>query len=102
MSEGKQSFEDIVMELREKILDVATDVKETKRKLEQSEADGKEDTGEEYANLMLAYRHLEDARMRLGKVLQARDGGVSVYDKAEAPAEEPVKKSVKTPDQEAE
>jgi len=32
------------------------------------------------ANVDLAYRHLEDARMRIGKVLQARDGGVSVYD----------------------
>ena len=31
------------------------------------------------ANLMLAYRHLEDARMRLGKVVQAYDGGTSVY-----------------------
>jgi hypothetical protein len=36
---------------------------------------------EAVANLMLAYRHLEDASMRLGKVLQALDGGVSVYDK---------------------
>ena len=36
--------------------------------------------GEMKANIMLAYRHLEDARMRLGKVLQARDGGVSCYD----------------------
>lgn len=34
------------------------------------------------ANIMLAYRHLEDARMRLGKVIQAFDGGVSCYDKA--------------------
>jgi hypothetical protein len=33
------------------------------------------------ANLTLAYRHLEDASMRLGKVIQALDGGVSVYDK---------------------
>ncbi len=32
------------------------------------------------ANIMLAYRHLEDARMRLGKVLQAQSGGVSIYD----------------------
>ena len=38
--------------------------------------------GEMIANIMLAYRHLEDARMRLGKVLQAQDGGVSVYDKS--------------------
>ena len=33
------------------------------------------------ANIMLAYRHLEDARMRIGKVIQAYDGGVSIYDK---------------------
>ena len=39
------------------------------------------DTGEIIANIMLTYRHLEDASMRLGKVLQAVDGGVSVYDK---------------------
>lgn len=36
-----------------------------------------EDRGEVIANLMLAYRHVEDARMRLGKVYQARNGGVS-------------------------
>jgi hypothetical protein len=36
---------------------------------------------EAIANAMLAYRHLEDASMRLGKVIQALDGGVSVYDK---------------------
>lgn len=39
------------------------------------------DAGEIKANIMLAYRHLEDARMRLGKAIQAFDGGVSVYDK---------------------
>lgn len=39
------------------------------------------DVGEMKANIMLSYRHLEDARMRLGKVIQAEDGGVSVYDK---------------------
>lgn len=37
--------------------------------------------GEAVANIMLAYRHAEDARMRLGKVIQAMDGGTSVYDK---------------------
>jgi hypothetical protein len=42
---------------------------------------GVEDRGEVLANLTLAYRHLEDASMRLGKALQARDGGVSVYDR---------------------
>jgi hypothetical protein len=39
------------------------------------------DQGEAKANIMLAFRHLEDARMRLGKVIQAFDGGTSVYDK---------------------
>lgn len=33
------------------------------------------------ANVVLAYRHLEDASMRLGKAIQALDGGISVYDK---------------------
>ena len=42
--------------------------------------DGTGDTGEAIANVMLAYRHVEDARMRLGKVIQACEGGVSIYD----------------------
>lgn len=37
------------------------------------------------ANLMLAYRHLEDASMRLGKAIQAIDGGASVYDQTQVP-----------------
>ena len=32
-------------------------------------------------NINLAYNHLEDARMRLGKVMQAARGGVSILDK---------------------
>lgn len=37
------------------------------------------DLPEILANLQLAYRHLEDARMRLGKAVQAYDGGESCY-----------------------
>ena len=33
------------------------------------------------ANIMLSYRHLEDARMRVGKVLQYADDGISILDK---------------------
>lgn len=33
------------------------------------------------ANIMLTYRHLEDARMRAGKILQAAGDGVSIFDK---------------------
>ena len=35
--------------------------------------------GEAGANATLAYRHLEDARMRLDKAVQAIDGGESCY-----------------------
>lgn len=42
---------------------------------------GKPDYDEMHANITMAYRHLEDASMRLGKAIQAFDGGVSVYDK---------------------
>ena len=38
------------------------------------------------ANVVLAYRHLEDASMRLGKAIQAGDGGISVYDRTQVPA----------------
>ena len=37
--------------------------------------------GEMKANIMLAVRHVEDARMRCGKVLQYADDGVSILDK---------------------
>ena len=37
--------------------------------------------GEMIANLTLAYRCLEDSAMRLGKAIQAYDGGISIYDK---------------------
>lgn len=42
------------------------------------------DTGEMMANVMLAYRHLEDAAMRLGKAIQAYEGGISIYDQNDA------------------
>lgn len=36
------------------------------------------------ANITIAFRHLEDARMRLGKVMQACQGGISNFDKEKA------------------
>ena len=36
--------------------------------------------GEQKGQAMLAVRHLEDARMRLGKVIQFNGTGVSCYD----------------------
>lgn len=37
--------------------------------------------GDAAANIVIAFRAIEDASMRLGKVMQALDGGISVYDK---------------------
>jgi hypothetical protein len=37
--------------------------------------------GEQKGQAMLAVRHIEDARMRLGKVIQYHGDGVSCYDK---------------------
>jgi len=45
------------------------------------------DKNEMISNVIIAYRHVEDARMRLGKVIQAASGGESVYDKAPEPHE---------------
>ena len=44
-----------------------------------NEAQEESDHDEMHANLTLAYRHLEDARMRIGKAVQAFDGGASAY-----------------------
>lgn len=44
-----------------------------------------QDDEEMMANIILSYRHLEDARMRLGKVIQAYEGGVSIFDKQSTP-----------------
>lgn len=70
-------------ELRKRLKDVAVDVYDLKTSPIVTSpivtGDGL-DKEEMIANLMLAYRHLEDARMRVGKAIQAFDGGVSVYD----------------------
>lgn len=42
------------------------------------------DKGEMIANITLAYRHLEDAAMRMGKAIQAFEGGKNIYDSNDA------------------
>ncbi len=77
-------IEDIVSIKRKDIKEVAKFVKGLMSHpyfKSERESGSKADIGEMKANIMLSYRHLEDAAMRLGKVLQAHDGGVSVYDK---------------------
>lgn len=74
---------------------IKTALQEMRQKLDQTEKDvrgllgfdpasipSEANQGEIIANIMLAVRHVEDARMRLGKAIQAHDGGESIYDKA--------------------
>jgi hypothetical protein len=56
------------MEAHVRILPRVNDIPEDERK------------PEVLANIMLALRHLEDARMRLGKVIQHAEGRPSIFD----------------------
>ena len=74
------TFEGVIYELRAKLKAFGAEVNLTKKVKGESGANNKEDIGEIIANLTLCYRHIEDASMRLGKVLQHCNGGVSIYD----------------------
>lgn len=52
--------------------------------LNHSDLKAEECSREVGANVMLSFRHLEDARMRLGKAIQAAGDGVSKYDKSQS------------------
>jgi UDP-N-acetylglucosamine 2-epimerase len=75
----------LVGDYRDKIQKLAGDMIKLKnvaiKESRDSSQEDNETVGEQIANIVLSYRHLEDARMRLGKVLQARIGGISIYDK---------------------
>lgn len=76
-------FDDAAAELRKQIGEIGEKVRSL---MKHSAANPQisspsSNDGEMKANIMLSFRHLEDARMRLGKAIQAYDGGVSVYDR---------------------
>ena len=75
------TFEGNVRELRAWMFNWEQMVLALKEHKEIGEMEDMTKKGETIANIMLAFRHIEDARMRLGKVLQVIDDGVSVYDK---------------------
>lgn len=75
---------DRINEVRRSVKAVAATVAEVRAAGFSYGLDGMPDqkaAGEAMANVTLAYRHLEDASMRLGKAIQALDGGTSVYDR---------------------
>jgi len=75
------TFDDKMDALRIEIKRLGATTLEHKLSRNECETEDKEDRGEVMANLTLAYRCLEDASMRIGKVKQHLNGGVSVYDK---------------------
>jgi hypothetical protein len=75
-------FDQIVRELRVRIKTLRAEVRALTKPSRYCKPGA--DPYEVESNLILAYRHLEDAGMRLGKAIQAYDGGVSVYDKEAA------------------
>lgn len=77
----EKGIKDECFEARGLIEELKKDVKGLMQHKELQDNPPLSDAGEMKANIMLAYRHLEDARMRLGKVVQAYDGGKSVYPK---------------------
>ncbi len=83
-------FNEVCDGLRTDIIDISNRVFQLKthfRFREEQTYEGQH--GEMQANIMLAYRHLEDARMRVGKILQAAVDGISILDKP--PIDEPGK-----------
>ena len=72
------NFKDACYQLRADVLPLEARIKQIEENLKLFYNTGA-DQEEMKANLRLAYRHLEDARMRLGKAVQAFDGGISVY-----------------------
>ena len=75
-----ESFDETLVRFRTILKNIAPEVKELKSNKQKREVDKVEDIGEVLANLTLTYRHLEDASMRIGKTIQARAGGKSIYD----------------------
>ena len=72
-----KTFDESMDKLRLAIKEIAHDVNSEKARLMRNTLVEKECI----ANIILAYRHLEDASMRIGKVKQHLNGGESIYDK---------------------
>ena len=72
-----ESLKETCDRLRAELLAIETQVRAIKTAPDLGRS---HDVGEAIAQSMLAVRHIEDARMRLGKVLQHWRDGVSAFD----------------------
>jgi hypothetical protein len=76
-----ETFETIVNSLRNDLLVLENKARELTEDMNWSENREGQDIVEATAQSILAMRHLEDARMRYGKVLQYLWDWTSIYDK---------------------
>lgn len=74
-------FEKIMGGFRKELKELGKKINDVKFDYQNCPKAEEENPGEIMANLTLAYRHIEDASMRCGKVIQHSQGGVSQYDK---------------------
>jgi len=82
MGEDEKTLDEKMDYIRVQIKEIAGYVQDVKNNLVNPPVGStRESFGEVMANLTLSYRHLEDASMRIGKVKQALNDGISVYDK---------------------
>ncbi len=76
--DNNPSLEQVITSHRARIHEEVEQLLVSIKYVQELDATGaKEDRGEVIANMKLSMRHLEDAAMRLGKVFQAMNGGVS-------------------------
>jgi hypothetical protein len=75
------TFESQITILREDLEVICKKIKNCRPPLSYIKEWDEETACEVQANMELSFRHAEDARMRLGKVFQAMDGGKSCCDK---------------------
>ena len=79
VGQTKDPFKEECFQIRATIEAIKMEVNRIKS--HQLISDSGADMGEVKANIQLAFRALEDARMRIGKAIQAYDGGQSCYPK---------------------
>jgi len=75
---------EVMDQLKEQCLQCREAIEVVKQKIVQLKnhpelVPGAVESEEPLENIALAYRHLEDAKMRIGKAIQAIDGGTSCY-----------------------
>lgn len=73
----KEEFKEACATRRDDIAGLVAGMSSLKGAINENPPTDGENRGEVMANITLSLRHLEDASMRLGKAIQASEGGVS-------------------------